>query len=156
MRISDWSSDVCSSDLRITSLRSIDWESFRPNFFVLASPGALDGYPASYITAVSVPASKPRFTAGLVQRFPNLSVIDIDAGLKQVRSIRDQVTSVVKVVFWFAFAAGVLVLLAAIGASQDERLQEGGVMRVLGGRSEERRVGKECVSRCRSRWSPYH
>src|SRR3546814_8618257 len=109
MRISDWSSDVCSSDLfwgktvpaqpelsieenfaqslgwelgdditfdiagqrfegRITSLRSIDWESFRPNFFVLASPGALDGYPASYITAVSVPASKPRFTAGLVQR----------------------------------------------------------------------------------------
>src|SRR3546814_1613896 len=48
---------------RITSLRSIDWESFRPNFFVLASPGALDGYPASYITAVSVPASKPRFPA---------------------------------------------------------------------------------------------
>src|SRR3546814_5605521 len=139
MRISDWSSDVCSSDLfnlsfadalrddnkvvdgkfwgktvpaqpelsieedfaqslgwelgdditfdiagqrfegRITSLRSIDWESFRPNFFVLASPGALDGYPASYITAVRVPESQPRFTAGLVQRFPNLSVIAIDA-----------------------------------------------------------------------------
>ena len=117
---------------RITSLRSIDWESFRPNFFVLASPGALDGYPASYITAVSVPVSKPRFTAGLVQRFPNLSVIDIDAVLKQVRSIGDQVSTVVQVVFWFAFAAGVLVLLAAVGASQDERLQEGGVMRVLG------------------------
>src|SRR3546814_778840 len=118
---------------RITSLRSIDWESFRPNFFVLASPGALDGYPASYITAVSVPESQPRFTAGLVQRFPNLSVIDIDAVLRQVRSIGDQVSTVVQVVFWFAFAAGVLVLLAAVGASQDERLQEGGVMRVLGG-----------------------
>ncbi|MFC3714621.1 ABC transporter permease [Luteimonas soli] len=118
---------------RITSLRSIDWESFRPNFFVLASPGALDGYPASYITAVSVPPSQPRFTAQLVQRFPNLSVIDIDAVLKQVRSIGDQVSTVVQVVFWFAFAAGVLVLLAAVGASQDERLQEGGVMRVLGG-----------------------
>src|SRR5690606_37501692 len=37
---------------RITSLRSIDWESFRPNFFVLASPGSLDGFPASHITAV--------------------------------------------------------------------------------------------------------
>lgn len=118
---------------RITSLRSIDWESFRPNFFVLASPGALDGYPASYITAVSVPPSQPRFTAALVERFPNLSVIDIDAVLRQVRSIGDQVSTVVQVVFWFAFAAGVLVLLAAVGASQDERLQEGGVMRVLGG-----------------------
>jgi putative ABC transport system permease protein len=118
---------------RITSLRSIDWESFRPNFFVLASPGALDGFPASYITAVSVPASRPHFTAELVQRFPNLSVIDVDAVLKQVRSIGDQVSTVVQVVFWFSFAAGVLVLLAAVSASQDERLLEGGVMRVLGG-----------------------
>jgi len=127
---------------RITSLRSVDWESFRPNFFVLASPGALDGYPASYITAVSVPASKPRFTADLVQRFPNLSVIDIDAVLRQVRSIGDQVSTVVQVVFWFAFAAGVLVLLAAVGASQDERLQEGGVMRVLGGSRRQLRLAQ--------------
>src|SRR3546814_16017544 len=57
----------------------------------------------------------------------------MDAVLRQVRSIGDQVSTVVQVVFWFAFAAGVLVLLAAVGASQDERLQEGGVMRVLGG-----------------------
>ena len=118
---------------KITSLRSVDWESFQPNFFVLASPGSLDGFPASHVTAVSVPASRPRFTADLVQRFPNLSVIDIDAVLKQVRGIGDQVSTVVQVVFWFAFAAGVLVLLAAVSASQDERLLEGGVMRALGG-----------------------
>src|SRR5690606_23231702 len=67
----------------ISSLRSVEWESFQPNFFVLASPGALDGYPASHITAVQVPASQPRFTAELVQRFPNLSVIDVDAVLAQ-------------------------------------------------------------------------
>jgi len=58
----------------ITSLRRVEWERFNPNFFVLASPGALDGYPASHITAVHVPARDPRFTAELVQRFPNLSV----------------------------------------------------------------------------------
>jgi putative ABC transport system permease protein len=117
----------------ITSLRSIDWESFRPNFFVLASPGSMDGFPASYITAVSVPPERMHFTGALVQRFPNLSVIDVDAILKQVRAIGDQVSTVVQVVFWFSLAAGVLVLLAAISASQDERLLEGGVMRVLGG-----------------------
>lgn len=126
----------------ITSLRSVEWESFRPNFFVLASPGALDGYPASYITAVSVPAEKNRFTADLVQRFPNLSVIDVDAVLKQVRSTGDQVSKVVQVVFWFSLAAGVLVLLAAISASQDERLLEGGVMRVLGGSRRQLRLAQ--------------
>ncbi|RZA32265.1 MAG: FtsX-like permease family protein, partial [Lysobacteraceae bacterium] len=127
---------------RITSLRSVDWESFRPNFFVIASPGALAGYPASYITAVSVPPAHTRFTAQLVERFPNLSVIDVDAVLKQVRSTADQVSTVVQVVFWFSLAAGVLVLLAAISASQDERLLEGGVMRVLGGSRRQLRLAQ--------------
>ncbi len=117
----------------ITSFRKVDWESFRPNFFVIASPGSLDGYAASFITAVSVPPEMTQFTRDLVGQFPNLSVIDIDAVLNQVRSTADQVSSVVQVVFWFSLAAGVLVLLAAVSASQDERLLEGGVMRVLGG-----------------------
>jgi len=116
----------------ITSLRRVEWESFNPNFFVLVSPGALDAYPASHITAVHVPTSDTRFTADLVQQLPNLSVINIDAVLAQLRNTADQVSIVVQVVFWFALVAGVLVLLAAVSASQDERLREGAVMRALG------------------------
>ena len=127
---------------RITSFRSVDWESFRPNFFVVASPGALDGYSASYITAVSVPPERTTFTRELVGQFPNLSVIDVDAVLKQVRGTADQVSTVVQVVFWFSLLAGVLVLLAAISASQDERLLEGGVMRVLGGSRRQLRLAQ--------------
>ena len=127
---------------KITSLRSVDWESFRPNFFVIASPGSMDGYPASYITAVSVSPQLTRFTAQLVEQFPNLSVIDVDAVLKQVRSTADQVSTVVQVVFWFSLAAGILVLLAAVSASQDERLLEGGVMRVLGGSRRQLRLAQ--------------
>ncbi|WP_246606757.1 ABC transporter permease [Novilysobacter antarcticus] len=126
----------------ITSLREVDWTSFRPNFFVVASPGSLDGFPASHITAVSVPPDQPRFTADLVGRFPNLTVIDIDAVLSQVRATADQVSVVVEVVFWFSLATGVLVLLAAVSASQDERLLEGGVMRVLGGSRRQLRLAQ--------------
>ncbi|GGK14657.1 ABC transporter permease [Luteimonas terricola] len=127
---------------RVTSLREVDWESFRPNFFVLFSPGALDAYPASWITAVSVPQGDTAFTRALVERYPNVSVIDIDAVLEQVRSTADQVSTVVEVVFWFALAAGLLVLLAAISASQDERLLEGGVMRVLGASRRQLRLAQ--------------
>lgn len=127
---------------RITSLREVDWESFRPNFFVLFSPGALDGYPASWITAVSVPQGDTAFTRTLVQRYPNVSVVDVDAVLAQVRRTADQVSTVVEVVFWFALAAGLLVLLAAISASQDERLLEGGVMRVLGASRRQLRLAQ--------------
>ncbi len=129
-------------DARITSLRKIEWENFRPNFFVVVSPGVLKGYPASHITALHLPPNKPRFTAELVSRFPNVSVIDVDAVLKQVRSTADQVATVVRVVFWFSFAAGVLVLLAAVSASQDERLHEGAVMRVIGGRGRQLRLAQ--------------
>ena len=118
---------------RITSLRKVDWESFRPNFFVIGSPGSLAGYSGSHITAVNVPDGRPRVTAELVQAFPNLSVVDVDAVLDQVRGTVEQVSTVVESVFYFSLAAGVLVLLAAVSASQDERLLEGGVMRVLGG-----------------------
>lgn len=127
---------------RITSLRKVDWESFRPNFFVIASPGSMDGYPASYITAISVPQQQTRFTSQLVERFPNLSVIDVEAVLKQVRSTADQVSTVVEVVFYFSLVAGVLVLMAAVSASQDERLLEGGVMRVLGGSRRQLRLAQ--------------
>ena len=118
---------------RITSLRKVDWESFRPNFFVIGSPGSLEGFSGSHITAVNVPPERTRFTAELVAAYPNLSVIDVDAVLDQVRGTVEQVSTVVEVVFYFSLAAGVLVLLAAVSASQDERLLEGGVMRVLGG-----------------------
>lgn len=126
----------------ITSFRKVEWESFKPNFFVVASPGALEGYSGSYITAVKVPPTRPRFTAQLVERYPNLTVIDVDAILTQVRSIGDQVARVVQVVFWFSLAAGVLVLLAAVSASQDERLREGGVMRALGGSRSQLRLAQ--------------
>jgi putative ABC transport system permease protein len=129
-------------DARVTSLRTVEWESFKPNFFVVFSPGALDGYPASYITAVKIPPERTRFTASLVERFPNLSVIDVDAIITQVKSIGDQVAMVVQVVFWFSLAAGVLVLLAAVSASQDERLQEGAVMRALGGSRRQLRLAQ--------------
>jgi len=126
----------------ITSLRRVEWERFNPNFFVLASPGALDDYSASHITAVHVPASDARFTAELVQRFPNLSVVDLDAVLSQVRNTADQVSVVVQAVFWFALMAGVLVLLAAVSASQDERLLEGSVMRALGASRRQLRLAQ--------------
>jgi putative ABC transport system permease protein len=102
----------------------------------------LQGYPASHITAVHVPARADRFTADLVRAFPNLTVIDVDAVLKQVRSTADQVSTVVVVVFYFSLTAGLLVLMAAVSASQDERLLEGGVMRVLGGSRRQLRLAQ--------------
>jgi len=118
----------------ITSLRTVQWESFRPNFFVLGSPGTLKGVSASYITTARVSDEQVPAMNRLVERFPNLTVIDVGAILEQVTRIATQVTEIVELVFLFTLAAGVLVLVAAINATQDERLREGAMLRVMGAR----------------------
>jgi putative ABC transport system permease protein len=116
----------------VTSLRKVDWDSFKPNFFVIASPALLQGYPASWITSFHLPAGREDVVAGLVQRFPNVSVIDLSAMMVQFQRITDQVSRAVEFVFLFAIAAGLIVLFAAITSTQDERIFEGAILRTLG------------------------
>jgi putative ABC transport system permease protein len=117
---------------KVTSVRKVDWDSFRPNFFVLANPALLQGYPASWITSFHLPAGRDEVIAGLVQRFPNVSVIDLTALMLQFQRITDQVSRAVEFVFLFAIAAGLVVLFAAITSTQDERVFEGAILRTLG------------------------
>ncbi|MEP7157094.1 MAG: FtsX-like permease family protein [Betaproteobacteria bacterium] len=116
----------------VTSLRKVEWDSFKPNFFVIASPGVLEKYPASYITSFHLDAGNEQVINGLIQKFPNLSVIDLTAIMNQVRTITDQVANAVSFVFLFALAAGVVVLYAAIATTQDERVFDAAIMRTLG------------------------
>lgn len=127
---------------RITSLRQVRWESFTPNFFVLASPDLAAGLPATYITAVRVPPGDTALARALQREIPNANVIDIDAVTAEIRRIGDQAAQVVQVVFWFAFAAGVLVFVAAVAASRRERLLELGVLRTLGASSAQLRAAQ--------------
>jgi len=126
--------DVAGSKFKakVTSLRKVDWDSFKPNFFVIASPQLLKSYPASWITSFHLPAGRDAVVTRLVQRFPNVSVIDLSAIMAQVQRITDQVSRAVEFVFLFAIAAGLVVLFAAIVSTQDERVFEGAILRTLG------------------------
>ena len=116
----------------ITGLRKLDWDSMRVNFFVITTPKLLDGFPASYVTSFHLPEGQASFVNRLSQRFPTMTVIDTSAILRQVQSLADKVIRAVQFVFLFALGAGVLVLYAALLATQDERVQEAAVMRALG------------------------
>ncbi len=116
----------------ITSLREVRWESFTPNFFVLASPDLARDLPATYITAVRVPVGDTALATALAEAVPNANVVDIDAITAEIRRIGDQAAMVIQVVFWFAFLSGCLVFVAAVAATRSERITELGVLRTLG------------------------
>lgn len=116
----------------IANLRKLDWDSMRVNFFVIATPGVLDKQPASFITSFHLPPEQAKLAYELVNRFPNLTMIDVALILRQVRDITEQMSRAIQFVFLFSLAAGLLVLYAAVNASQDERVFEAALMRALG------------------------
>jgi putative ABC transport system permease protein len=117
---------------RVASIRSVQWDSFHPNFYMIFPPGALDGLPATYLTSFHLaPEQKPLLTS-LVRAFPAVTVLEMDQVLAQVRTILAQVTAAVELVLLFVLAAGFAVLFAALAASLDERFHEGALLRTLG------------------------
>ena len=116
----------------ITSLRKLDWDSMRVNFFVIAPPGTLEDFPVSYITSFHLAPEEAGVVPELVKTFPNLTVIDVAALLRQLHATMDQVARAVQLVFGFAVLAGLAVLYAALEASADERRHELAVLRALG------------------------
>jgi putative ABC transport system permease protein len=126
--------DVAGEPLtvQVASIRKIRWDSFRPNFFLVFPPGLLDGAAGTYMTSVFLtPAQRPALT-DLVRRFPTISVFDVDAILEQIRDIMDRASLAVQYVFLFTLAAGVVVLLAAVQSTRDERRYESAILRTLG------------------------
>ena len=116
----------------VTNLRKVDWDSFRVNFFALFSPGVIDAMPRTYIAAVRADTTSGAWLGSLVREFPNVLVIDVGAILQQVQTIIEQVARAVEFVFLFTLLGGVLVLEAAIAATQDERRYDAAVLRTLG------------------------
>lgn len=118
--------------LDLVGTRKVAWDSLHVNFFVVASPAALQDRPQTWITAFHLPAQQERLVKALVQEFPNLTVFDMGAIVRQVQTILSQVVRAVQFLFVFTLVAGVVVLHAALSSSQDERRREAALLRALG------------------------
>jgi len=117
---------------RITSLRKLKWDSMKVNFFVVTPPSVMEKMPTSYITAFHLEQEKGGAINRLVAQFPNVTVMDVSATLRQAQAMIDQVILAVQFVFLFALGAGLLVLYSALVATEDERRREAAIMRAFG------------------------
>jgi putative ABC transport system permease protein len=126
-----------SYDLKVTSLREADWDSFRVNFFLLLNANAMQDAPHNLISSFHLPAGQASALQALTRTHPNVSLIDIDAILTRVREVMERVAEAVQLVLAFSLAAGVLVLVAALQATRSERRYESTVLRTLGARQSQ-------------------
>jgi len=120
---------------KITSIRQLDWGSMRVNFFAILPPTLMSDMPQTWITAYRQTPSKDKqlpIDIALVAKFPNITVVDVESALNQVQDVLDRLSAAIELLFLFTIAAGVLVLGAALGATQDERLKDAALLKTLG------------------------
>ncbi|WP_374255236.1 ABC transporter permease [Aquabacterium sp.] len=116
---------------RITTLRKVDWSSMRVNFFVMAPVAEMPQWPATYITAFRMPPGQ-KLDRALVQQFPNVTVVDVSATLRQIQDVLEQVIAAVEFLFVFTLAAGLMVIMAGLMSSRERRARDWAVLRALG------------------------
>ncbi|HAT1576533.1 TPA: ABC transporter permease [Raoultella ornithinolytica] len=115
----------------VTSVRKVDWESLRPNFFFIFPPNALDGQPQSWLTSFRWDNGNTLLTQ-LNREFPTVSLLDIGAILRQVGQVLTQVSRALEVMVVLVTACGILLLLAQVQVGMRQRYQELVVWRTLG------------------------
>ena len=117
---------------RITSIRSVKWESMQPNFFVIFSPGPLDALPASAIASVYVPPDATGVLPGFVKTFPGITILALDKLIANIEAVFAQIVAAIQLLLGFLLAAGMAVVVATLLASLDARQQEAVLLRTLG------------------------
>jgi putative ABC transport system permease protein len=122
---------------RVTSVRRVDWRRSRTGFLFVFRPGALESAPQMYVGAVDGPTREPqrsRFQRAIVDRFPNVSVIDVADIVRSVSRILSNITVAVTFIGGFVLLCGVLILVGSIAMTKFQRVYEAAVLKTLGAR----------------------
>lgn len=122
---------------KITSIREVQWESFRPNFYVIFSPPALQGYPGTWITSFKL-TDEQRDTANtLVREFPSLTLIDVDQLMKQLALWLERLADSSAFVLLMTMGAGLILITITLVQALEQRKPEVALLQTLGARSLE-------------------
>ncbi len=116
----------------VSNIRSLRWDTMRPNFYMIFSPATLDGFPITYLTSFYLAKEQKNSLNQLVKTYPNMTVLEVDLIVAQLKTILAQLTAAINYVLYFALLAGFTVLFSAVYASLDQRIYEGALMRTLG------------------------
>lgn len=119
----------------IRSIRTVQWDSMRPNFYVAFAPDSrLQDFSATWITAFNLADGRKEVLNDFSEAFPTVSILEIDVFIERIREIIRQVTSAIESILAMVLIAAVLVMAAVVSATLLDRQREGALVRTLGGK----------------------
>lgn len=118
---------------RVSSIRRVEWNNFSTNFYMILSPGSLDGAPFTYVATVRVPSEQEApVQQAVVQTFPNVTAINIGEVVTTFARVLEQLAVAIRAMALFCLVAGTIVMAAALATTRYRRLYESVVFKALG------------------------
>ncbi len=118
-------------DVKITSIRKLDWNSMRVNFFAIMPPTLLKEAPQTWIMAYHQSPNSP-VDDRIIEQFPNVSAINVEQTIGQVNQMLGKLFYAVQALFIFALLAGLIVLFISVLGVQTKRLREAAILKTYG------------------------
>ncbi|MCP4980105.1 MAG: hypothetical protein GY935_06375 [Gammaproteobacteria bacterium] len=118
--------------VEVSSIRSVVWENFKPNFYLIVNADLLESYPQTWLLSARIREQHKADLKQLMKRYPAVTLLDISELMARVRSIVDRASVALQFFFLFALASAIIVLLAAIQTGKQEREIESSLLRALG------------------------
>ncbi|WP_273844170.1 putative ABC transporter permease subunit YbbP [Providencia rettgeri] len=115
----------------VSSIRTVDWESLRPNFYFIFSEESLSQMPATWLSSFHYEGDGQLLTQ-LSRHYPTINVLDTGAIITQIQQILQQVSQALEVMVVLVIFCGLLLLLAQIQVGMSQRERELVVYRTLG------------------------
>lgn len=119
-------------EAEVTSIRSVQWDSMQPNFYIIFDRPLVDESAVNWLTSFYLSPAQKEFVNTLGRAYPTVSLIELDQMISQIKGMIQQVSSAVEFILTLIVAAGILVLIASIQATLDIRLHESALLRTLG------------------------
>ena len=118
--------------LPITSIRTVDWSSMQPNFYLILPKSALDETPANFVSSLFISSDNAPGFYKTMSLFPTVSILNVSDILSQIQTVIGQLSQAIELVLICILGAGAFVLLTSVRATLEARLEEGALLRVLG------------------------
>ncbi len=118
---------------QVRSIRKVEWGNLSTNFYMIFSPGSLDGAPFTYVATVrTVPHQDLPLLHAMVSQFPNVTGIHMGDVLDSFTRMLDRLALAIRAVALFSVVTGVLVMATALAATRYRRLYESVILKALG------------------------
>jgi len=116
----------------VQSIRTINWDNFSPNFFVIGHPSLFEDIPSTFITSFYIPKEKQDSAAELMREFRTISVFSVEELIKQVKEIIDQVTKALNSILLLTCLSAIFLALSALQDGFSVRKHQSAILRTLG------------------------